>query len=41
MPLNTDQLLVVFLHPVLTKIIGEPNIASITLQQSKDNGNIA
>ena len=31
MPLNSDQLLVVFPHPVLTKIIGEPNLVSITL----------
>ena len=41
MPLNADQLLAVFLHPVLTKIIGEPNLAIITLQQSKHNGNLA
>ena len=41
MPLNSDQLLAVFLHPVLTKIIGEPNLASITLQQSEHNGNLA
>ena len=41
MPLNADQLLAVFLHPVLTKIIGEPNLASITIQQSKHNGNLA
>ena len=41
MPLHADQLLVVFLHPVLTKIFGEPNLASITLQQSKHNGNLA
>ena len=41
MPLNSDQLLAVFLHPVLTKIIGEPNLANITLQQSKHNGNLA
>ena len=34
MPLNADQLLAVFPHPVLTKIIGEPYLASITLQQS-------
>ena len=40
MPLNADQLLAVFLHPVLTNIIGEPNLASITLQQSKHNGNL-
>ena len=30
-----------FPHPVLTKIIGEPNLASITLQQSEHNGNLA
>ena len=41
MPLNADQLLVVFLHPVLTKIVGEPNLESIALQQSKYNGNLA
>ena len=41
MPLNADQLLAVFPHPVLTKIVEEPNIASITLQQSKHNGNLA
>ena len=41
MPLNADQLLAVFLHPVLTKIIGKPNLANITLQQSEHNGNLA
>ena len=41
MPLNADQLLAVFPHPVLTKIICEPNLASITLQQSERNGNLA
>ena len=41
MPLNADQLLAVFPHPVLTKIIGEPKLASITLQQSEHNGNLA
>ena len=41
MPLNTDQLLAVFPHPVLTKIVGEPNLARITLQQSEHNGNLA
>ena len=41
MPLNADQLLEVFPHPVLTKIVGEPNLTSITLQQSKHNGNLA
>ena len=41
MPLNADQLLAVFPHPVLTKIIGKPNLASITLQQSDHNGNLA
>ena len=40
MPLNSDQLLAVFQHPILTKIIGESNLASITLQQSKHNGNL-
>ena len=41
MPLNADQLLAVFPHPVLTKIIGKPNLASITLQHSKHNRNLA
>ena len=41
MPLKADQLLVVFPHPVLTKIVGDPNLVSITLQQSKHNGNLA
>ena len=41
MPLNADQLLAVFPHLVLTKIIGEPNLSSITLQQSDHNGNLA
>ena len=41
MPLNADQLLAVFPHSVLTKILGEPNLASITLQQSEHNGNLA
>ena len=40
MPLNVDQLLAVLPHPVLTKIFGEPNLASITLQQSEHNGNL-
>ena len=40
MPLNANQLLAVLPHPVLTKIIGELNLASITLQQSKHNGNL-
>ena len=41
MPLNADQLLAVFPHPVLTNIVGEPNLESITLQQSEHNGNLA
>ena len=41
MPLNSDQLLAVFPHPVLTKIVGEPNLAIIALQQSEHNGNLA
>ena len=41
MPFNADQLLVVFPHPVLTKIVGEPTLESITLQQSEHNGNLA
>ena len=40
MRLNADQLLAVFPHLVLTKIVGEPNLASITLQQSEHNGNL-
>ena len=40
MPLNANQLLAVIPHPVLTKIIGKPNLASITLQQSEQNGNL-
>ena len=41
MPLIANQLLAVFPHPVLTKIVGEPNLESITLQQSEHNGNLA
>ena len=41
MKLNADQILAVFPHPVLTKIVGEPNLASIMLQQSEHNGNLA
>ena len=41
MPLNADQLLVVFPHPVLNKIVGETNLASIMLKQSEHNGNLA
>ena len=41
MPLNADQLLAVFPHQVLTKIVGEPNLESITLQQSEHNGILA
>ena len=41
MPLNADQLLVVLPYPVLTKIVGEPNLASITLQKREHNGNLA
>ena len=41
MPLNADQLLAVSPHPVLTKIVGEPNLESITLQQREHNGNLA
>ena len=41
MPLNADQILAVSPHPVLTKIVGEPNLVSITLQQSEHNGNLA
>ena len=40
MPLNYDQLLVVFPHPVLTKIVGDPTLDSITLQQSEHNRNL-
>ena len=41
MPLNANQILAVFPQPVLTKIMIEPNLNSITLQQSKHNGNLA
>ena len=41
MPLNADQILAVFPHLVLTKIVDETNLASITLQQSEHNGNLA
>ena len=41
MPLNADQILVVFLYPVLTKIVGNTNLTSIMLQQSNHNGNLA
>ena len=41
MPINADQLLAVFLYPVLTKIFSEPDLVSITLQQSEHNGNLA
>ena len=40
MPLNSDQLLAVFPHLVLTKIVGKPNLESITLHQSENNGNL-
>ena len=40
MLLNSDQLLAVLPHPVLTKIVGKPNLASITLQKSDNNGNL-
>ena len=41
MPLNNDQLLAVFPHLVLTNMVGEPTLESITLQQSENNGNLA
>ena len=41
MPLNADQLLAVYFHPVLTKIVGEPTLKRITLQQIEHNGNLA
>ena len=40
MPLNDEQLLTVFLHLVLTKIVGNRNLKSIKLQQSEHNGNL-
>ena len=40
MPINSDQLMAVFQHLVLTKIVGYPNLAIITLKQSKHNGNL-
>ena len=39
--LNADQLLAVFPHPMLTKMVCESNLASITLQKSEHNGNLA
>ena len=41
MPLKADQLLAVFPHPVLTKILGKPTLEIITLQKSEHNGNLA
>ena len=41
MPLNSDQLQVVLPHPVLTRAVGKPNLARITLQQREHNGNLA
>ena len=41
MPLNADQLLAEFPHPVLTKIVGKPTLNIITLQLSEYNGNLA
>ena len=40
MPLNANQILAVFPHLVLTKIVGETKLESITLQQSDHNGNL-
>ena len=37
MQLNAYQLLAIFLHPVLTKIVGEPNLASIMLALLEHN----
>ena len=41
MPLNADQILSVFPHPVLTNIVVKPTLESITLQKSEHNGNLA
>ena len=41
MPINVNQLLTVSPHPVLTKIVGEPTLESITFQQSEHNRNLA
>ena len=41
MPLNAEQLLEVFPHPVLTKIVVELNLESIMLHQSEHNVNLA
>ena len=41
MPINADQLLAVFPHPVLTNIVGEPNLESITIHKSAHNGTLA
>ena len=40
MPLNAGQLLAVLPHLVVTKIVVKPTLESITLQQSKHNGNL-
>ena len=40
MPLNADQVLAVFPHPVLAKIVVEPTLESINIQQSEHNGNL-
>ena len=41
MLLNADQLLAVFPHPVLTKIVGGSTLESTTPQQIEHNGNLA
>ena len=43
MSVNLGDALPIFVakvNPVLTKIIGEPNLASITLQQNEHTGNL-
>ena len=40
MTLNADQVLAFFPHPVLTNNVEEPNLDSITFQQSEHNGNL-
>jgi len=41
MTLNTEQILAMFPHPTLTKIVGEPALESLTLMQEEHNSNLA
>ena len=40
MTLNAEQILAVFPHPTLTKIVGEPTLESLTLMQEEHNSNL-